>query len=110
VETFFFDFVVLPLAILVATLVASLCYYANREEIARRKTKKLIQSYLKEKTKQQVLMSKELANLDKLLEIRSIDEDTHERLKKLLTMTHENEQGETVGLPDYVSTKKLDNQ
>jgi hypothetical protein len=106
VEPFFFNFFVLPLGILVAILVASLYYYAKREEIARRKTKKLMQSYIKEKAKQKALVNKELANLNELLENNSIDEDTHERLKKLLMMTHKKEQGEITGLLDYVSAEK----
>jgi Na+-transporting NADH:ubiquinone oxidoreductase subunit NqrC len=103
-EAFYFNFFVLPLGIIVVVLVASVYYYANREEIARRKTKKFIQAYIKEKLKQQKAMNKELAKIDKLLENRLIDEETCERLKNLLIAINEEKREETMGLLEYVAS------
>jgi hypothetical protein len=102
-EAFYFNFFVLPLGILVVILVASVYYYANKEEIARRKTKKLIQAFLKEKVKQQRAMNNELARLDKLFEDKLIDEETCENLKNLLMVTNEEKREETVGLLKVVT-------
>jgi len=103
VESFYFNFFIVPLGTLVAILVASVYYYANKEEISRRKTKKLVQSYIKEKAKQRELMNKELANLEKLLENKSIDKNTCERLKKVLVVMNEKKKGETMDLLNYVT-------
>jgi hypothetical protein len=97
-EAFYFNFFVLPLGILVVVLVASVYYYAKKEEIARRKTKKFLQAYIKEKVKQQKAMNKEIAKIDKLLENKLIDEETSERLKNLLIVIYENKREETMGL------------
>jgi Na+-transporting NADH:ubiquinone oxidoreductase subunit NqrC len=102
-EVFYFDFFVLPLGILVGILVASVYYYANKEEIARRKTKKFIQVYIKEKLRQQKAMNKELAKIDKLLEDELIDEETCERMKSLLIVTNEEKSDETMRLLENVA-------
>jgi hypothetical protein len=94
---------VLPLGILVIVLVASVYYYANKEAIARRKTKKLVQAYIKEKAKQQEGMNKELANINKLFENKSIDKETCERLKNVLIVMNEKKREETMDILKYVA-------
>jgi hypothetical protein len=94
---------VLPLGIIVAVLVASVYYYANKEAIARRKTKKLVQAYIKEKAKQKEAMNKELANINKLFENKSIDKETCARLKNVLIMMNEKKREETMDILKYVA-------
>jgi Na+-transporting NADH:ubiquinone oxidoreductase subunit NqrC len=103
VETLYFNFFVLPLGIIVAILVATVYYYANKEQIARRKTKKLVQAYIKEKAKQRQAMNKEIAKIDKLFENKSIDKETCERLKNVLTVMKEKKRGETKDIFEYVA-------
>ena len=105
-EAFYFNFIVLPLGILVVILVASVYHYANKEEIARKKTKKVIQAYLKEKVRQQKAMNKEIARIDKLLEDKLIDEETCDDLKNLLMVTNEEKREETVGLLKCVTNSE----
>ena len=97
-EASYFNFFVLPLGILVIVLVASVYYYANKGDIAKRKTKKFIQAYIKERARQQKAMNKELAKIDKLLENKSIDEEAYERLKNVLIVMNEKKREETMDL------------
>ena len=106
VEAYYFDFFFLPLIVLVAVLGASVYYLARKEQKKRKRTKRLMQSYFKEKTKEQELMNRELANLQRLLENKSIDRETYVRLKKVLVVTHEKERAEVEDLVDYVKNKK----
>jgi membrane protein required for beta-lactamase induction len=85
-EAVYFNFIVLPLGILVVILAVSVYYYSNKEEIARRKTKKGVQAYIKEKARQQESMNRELAKIDTFLENKSIDEETCKRLKNVLLL------------------------
>jgi hypothetical protein len=91
-----FYFFILPLGIIVIGLVAAVYHYAHREEIAKGKTKKLVQAYIKEKAKQKEAMKKELAKIDKLFEEKSIDEETCERLKNVLIVMNARENKDTV--------------
>lgn len=104
-EAFYFEFFVLPLGLLVFVLVVAVYYFARKEEIARKKTRKLIQSYFKEKAKEQEHVKRELINMQRLLENKSIDNDTYKRLKKVLVTMHE-KRAETNDLIDYVKSKK----
>ena len=97
-----FYFLILPLGIMVIGLVAAVYYYAHREEIATRKTKKLVQAYVKEKAKLKESMNKEIAKIDKLFEEKSIDEETCERLKNVLIVMNAKESKEAVDLLQYV--------
>ena len=105
-DAFYFNFFVLPLGILVVVLVVSVYYYANKEETARKKTRKLVQAYLKEKVRQQKVMNRELAKIDKLLEDKLIDEETCERMKNLLMITNEEKREETMGLLKCVTNSE----
>lgn len=89
-----------------AGLVAAVYYYANKEEIAKKKTKKLVQTYIKEKAKQKEAMNKELARIDKLFEEKSIDKETCERLKNVLIVMNAKESEETTDLLNYVKSGK----
>jgi hypothetical protein len=97
-----FYFFILPLGIIVIGLVTVVYYYAHKEEIAKRKTKKLVQAYIKEKAMQKDTMTKELAKIDKLFEEKSIDEETCERLKNVLIVMNAKESKDTVDLLQYV--------
>lgn len=105
-EPFYFYLFILPLGIIVAGLVAAVYYYANREEIAKKKTKKLMQAYIKQRAKQKSSMNKELAKIDKLFEEKSIDKETCERLKNVLIVMNAKENEDTTGLLEYVKSGK----
>jgi hypothetical protein len=102
----YFYLFILPLGIIVAVLIALVYYYANKEEIAKRKTRKLVQDYIKERVQQQKAMNKELAKIDKLFGDKSIDKETCERLKNVLIVMNEKESKETMGLLKYVKNNR----
>ena len=61
-DAFDFNFLVLPLGILVFALVAAIILISQREEIAHKRKSRRIDAYLKEKAKQRQLLDKELAD------------------------------------------------
>ena len=99
-----FYYFVAPLAVLAVVLVASVYYYSRKAKPARRKTKKLVQSYIKEKAKQKTHINKQLANLEKLLKNKSIDKETYERMRKMLIMNEKKQEETTTELIDYVKS------
>jgi uncharacterized protein YqgQ len=105
-EVPFFEFIFLLLIVLVAVAGASVYYVVRKGQKGRRKTKRLVQSYFKEKTKEQELMNKELAKLQRLLDNRSIDKETYMRLRKVVIARHQKERAEVENLIDYVKKKK----
>lgn len=105
-DAFDFNFFILPLGIIVAILVATAYYYARKEAIAKRKTKKLVQAYVKERANRQKAMSRELAKIDKLFEEKSIDKETCERLKNVVIVMNEKENQETMDLLKYVKKNR----
>ena len=64
--------------------------------ILSRKMKKKRLSYFKERREQYQNLKKEFLRLDMLLNENSIDESTHERLKKLIKMGYEQRRQETM--------------
>ena len=103
-NAFDFDFIVLPLGILILTLVAAIILISQREEIAHKRKTMRIDAYFKEKAKQRHLVDKELADLEQLRRNKSIDEDTYKRLKKLVEMNEE-KQEKTFDLLDEIKMK-----
>jgi ATP-dependent Clp protease ATP-binding subunit ClpA len=61
----------------------------KKEESSDRVMQKAIRAYVEERTKQRKKFEIEIAKLDKLLKERSIDEDVHARLSKVLEMAYE---------------------
>lgn len=95
--------------VVVVVLVVSVYHFTNKRKNVRERTKKLVQAYIKERAKDRVSLTKELANLERLRENKSIDQETYERLKNVLVTMNEKKRkkgGETKDLLDYVSTKK----
>ena len=88
-DVFDFNFIVLPLGVMVFVLVAVVLFVVKRKEIEQEQKVRQIASYTKEKSKKRQLMERELAHLDELFEDESIDEDTRERLKFLVKMNKE---------------------
>lgn len=91
-NTFDFNFVVLPLAISVFLLVAGIMLLLNKGEIARERKIKRIDSVLKQKNKQHAMSENQLHELDAMYDNKAIDKDTHERLKTLIKMHEEREE------------------
>ena len=104
-DAFDFNFLVLPLGILVFALVAAIILISQREEIANKRKTRRIDAYFKEKAKQRQLLDKELADLEQLLRNKSIDKDTYKRLIKLVEMNEE-KQEKTFDLLDEIKMKE----
>jgi Skp family chaperone for outer membrane proteins len=68
---------------------------AKKEAKAQHKLQKIRRAYVKERTKQQEQLNREIVGLDKLLKESSIDEETHARLKKLLEIGYKQKRQET---------------
>ena len=105
-EAFYFYFFLLPLIVVVAVLGASVYYITKRKQKARKRTKKLIQSYFIEKDNGHKVMNKELAKLQRLLDNESIDRETYVRLKKVLVTMHEKDRAEVEDLIEYVKNQE----
>ena len=88
-DVFDFDFIVLPLALLVFALVAGIILMSKKQEIRERKKARRISAYLKGKAKQREIVDSQLSNLDHLFQKKSIDKDTYERLKTIVRMTED---------------------
>ena len=93
-NSFDFNFIVLPLGFMVFLLVAGIMLIVKREEIAKEKKIRRIEGVLKEKTKQRELIEKQIRELDLMYSSKSIDLDTRERLQTLIKM-HEEKEEET---------------
>ncbi|MGZ4850089.1 MAG: hypothetical protein ACXV2C_01760 [Candidatus Bathyarchaeia archaeon] len=93
-NSFDFSFIVLPLGFIVFLLVAGIMLILKREEIAKDKKIRRIDAVFKEKSKQHELMEKQIRELDVMKSSKSIDSNTHKRLKTLIRM-HEEKQEET---------------
>lgn len=81
-----FILIVLPLGTLVITLVGVVMFIARRQDIKQKKIKHSIEKFSKEKENKHVDFQNEQAELDKMLELNALDQDTHERLSLLIKM------------------------
>lgn len=63
-ESLDFVLIVIPLSVIFVTLTTLVYYYANREEINKRKSTKTIQGFLEKRVKEQAAIQTELSNLD----------------------------------------------
>jgi len=88
-DTFDFQFIVLPLAFLVFTLVAGIILISKRQEIREVQKARRENAYLKEKAKQRKHLENQLGNLGELFQKKSIDKDTYERLKIIVQMSED---------------------
>lgn len=79
-----FYYFVLPLAGLIALLVLVVLYHARKEERHKKKLAKLARAYMKDRLKQREIFAKQLEILDAQLRNKTIDKNTHARLKKVL--------------------------
>ncbi len=87
------DFIlfVLPLGILVFVLVAGILLIIKKEEIAKDRKIRRIYAYIKEKDEKRKLADKQVQELTSMLNSKSIDSDTYDRLKTLIEMHQESE-------------------
>jgi len=95
-ETLDFALIVIPLTCIVSILVGLVYYYANREEINKRKRAKMIQGFIEGRAKQQAAIQSELTNLHQLYKSRRIDKSTYERMQNVLSMTQEKQRYEAL--------------
>jgi len=84
-EASYFYTLVLPLGIFVFLMTSLAFYYARKEEIARKKWMELTHAHAETQLmKSEEMMIRELEGLEKLLQNKSIDQITYERLRKVL--------------------------
>ena len=83
-EASYFYTLVLPLGIFVFLMTSVAFYYARKEEIARKMWMELAHAQAETQPKPEETMGKELDGLEKLLQSKSIDQTTFERLRKVL--------------------------
>ncbi len=88
-NAFDFNFIVLPLALLVFAMVTGIILMSKKQEIREKRKARRISAYLKGKAKERELLENQISNLDQLYQKKSIDKDTYERLKAIVIMTEE---------------------
>jgi len=89
----------------VAILAICAYHFAKKEKVAQRRMKKLIQTYVKERAKQQKRIHDQLARLNELRKKNKIDENTYEYMKNVLLMD-EKKRVAANDLVAYVTNKK----
>ena len=80
----YFFVLILPLGIFVFLMSSLAFYYARQEERARKRWMELTRAHNEMEPNQEDVMNLELKGLEKLLQNKSIDQTTYERLKKAL--------------------------
>jgi len=81
----FYSFV-LPLGVLIAILVVLVLYIARKEETLEKGWKKLMRAHMRNRLKEEKIFAEELEKLQTLLDDKTIDQDTHARLRKILEL------------------------
>ena len=98
--------IVLAVIVVIAALAGVAFFFARKGRGTKKKTKSLIDSYIKERSKEQQSLNKELVNLDRLLAEKQIDSETYERLKNVLVTMKGKKNLDANDLFDYVAEKK----
>ena len=98
-----FDFIVLPLALLVFTLVAGIILLSKKQEIREKRKARRVTTFLKGKAKQRELLENQLGNLDQLFQNKAIDKDTYERLKTIVRMSEDKTEETVEILADVIA-------
>lgn len=76
------------------------------EERRNRKNLRLVKDYLERRKKKQAVNTGQLVYLEKQLENKSIDQETYNRLREVLLMSHEMEEFEMLDSVTRQSVKK----
>ena len=85
-----FTYIVLPLGISVVSLVIVILVMETRKEVFHdKKIVRAVEKLSKEKMEKEQAFQKERAELDRLHEANSIDNDTYERLTTLMQMNEQ---------------------
>jgi mannitol-specific phosphotransferase system IIBC component len=82
--------VVLPLGTIVVLLVAIVLLSESRKERQEKKIKRAVEKLTKEKDQKELAFKNQQVELDKMYQSQAIDNDTYERLSKLITMNEKN--------------------
>ena len=98
-----FDFIVLPLALLVFALVAGIILLSKKQEIREKRKARRVTTFLKGKAKQRDLLENQLGNLDQLFQNKAIDKDTYERLKTIVRMSEDKTEETVEILADVIA-------
>jgi hypothetical protein len=88
-----------------STFIHDLLPLKKKEEVINRKNVKLINEFLRERKKQKVARKDDLVHLKELRTNRSIDNDTYQRFKKVMILTHEKKRIELI---DSVTRKSAE--
>jgi uncharacterized membrane protein len=89
VQTFDFNFIILPLVISIVALVSAILLIANRHEIREKRINREVEKFLKGKAKKREEFLKQREELDRLLNEKAISKATYGRLSMLITMNEE---------------------
>lgn len=82
-----FNFIVLPLGIVIGILIITILFIDSRKDIIRdKRIQHAIEKFRKEKAEKQQEFNSEQDELNRLHETKAIDADTHKRLSTLLRM------------------------
>ncbi len=85
-----FNYIVVPLSILVIVLVSTILLMESRRELLQdKKIKRAIEKIKKEKAEKQLAFRNEQQELDRLHETKAIDNDTYNRLSALIRMNEQ---------------------
>lgn len=85
-QTLDFILIVLPLGMLVVTLVGVVLFIARKQDIKQKKIKHSIEKFSKEKEKKQAEFKSQQSELNRMLELNSLDQETYDRLSLIVRM------------------------
>ena len=101
---------VLVVVVTIIVLVGVVYLVMRRRGGANKKTKRLIDNYIRERAKENRSLQEELANLDRMLSSKQIDKETYDRLKNVLVTMKGKRNLDAEDLFDYVSEKQKPQQ
>jgi uncharacterized membrane protein len=85
-----FNFIVLPLGIVIGILIITILFVDSRKDIIRdKRIQHAIEKFGKDKAQKQQEFTNEQAELNRLHETKAIDADTHKRLSTRLRMNEQ---------------------
>ena len=101
-----FNFIVLPLGVLIGILILTILILDSRKDIIKdKRIKRSVDKFIKEKADKQEEFSKEQDELDRLRETKAVDFDTYKRLSTLIRM-NEKKLEETMDLLVFMESVK----
>ncbi len=101
-----FNFIVIPLGIVIGLLTITILFIDSRKDIIRdKKIRRAVEKFKQEKAEKQQEFYNEQTELNRLYETKAIDSDTYKRLSTLLQMNEQKLQ-ETMNVLTYAESLK----